>query len=31
MRTLIQDGAIKVMRGITTMSELLSVTQEDIL
>jgi general secretion pathway protein E len=31
MRTLIQDGAIKVMRGITTSSELLSVTQEDIL
>ncbi len=30
MRTLIQDGSSKVLRGITSISELLSVTQEDI-
>ncbi len=31
MRTLLQDGALKVMAGITTSAELLSVTQEDLL
>ncbi|MHB1844076.1 MAG: type II secretion system ATPase GspE [Deltaproteobacteria bacterium] len=31
MRTLIQDGASKVLRGITSSAELLSVTQEDLL
>ncbi len=30
MRTLIQDGASKVLRGSTSIAELLSVTQEDI-
>ncbi len=31
MRTLLQDGARKVLRGITTSAELLSVTQEDLI
>jgi general secretion pathway protein E len=31
MRTLLQDGATKVIRGITTSAELLSVTQEDLI
>jgi general secretion pathway protein E len=31
METLIHDGAKKVIRGITSVAELLSVTQEDIL
>ncbi len=31
MRALIHDGAAKVLRGITTSAELLSVTQEDLL
>jgi general secretion pathway protein E len=31
MRTLTQDGALKVLRGITTSAELLSVTQEDMI
>ncbi|MHB8420298.1 MAG: type II secretion system ATPase GspE [Myxococcales bacterium] len=30
LRTLLQDGALKVLRGATTIPELLSVTQEDI-
>ncbi len=31
MRTLLQDGALKVLSGVTTSAELLSVTQEDLL
>jgi general secretion pathway protein E len=31
METLIQDGAQKVIRGVTSVAELLSVTQEDII
>ena len=31
MKTLLQDGAKKVLAGITTSAELLSVTQEDLL
>ena len=31
LKTLIQDGAVKVLQGVTTIPELLSVTQEDIL
>ena len=31
MRTLLQDGARKVLSGITTSAELLSVTQEDLI
>jgi len=30
LRTLLQDGALKVLKGATTIPELLSVTQEDI-
>ena len=30
MRTLMEDGASKVLRGITSVAEVLSVTQEDL-
>lgn len=30
MRTLMDDGALKVLRGVTSIAEVLSVTQEDI-
>ena len=30
MRTLMDDGAQKVLRGVTSIAEVLSVTQEDM-
>jgi general secretion pathway protein E len=30
MRTLMDDGALKVLKGVTSIAEVLSVTQEDI-
>jgi type II secretory ATPase GspE/PulE/Tfp pilus assembly ATPase PilB-like protein len=30
MRTLMDDGAAKVLRGVTSIAEVLSVTQEDL-
>ncbi len=30
MLTLLDDGALKVAQGVTTIAEVLSVTQEDI-
>jgi type II secretory ATPase GspE/PulE/Tfp pilus assembly ATPase PilB-like protein len=30
MRTLMEDGGSKVLRGITSVAEVLSVTQEDL-
>jgi len=29
MRSLMDDGAVKVLRGVTSIAEVLSVTQED--